>query len=202
MSEEEMINENVEANQVVDVVKEERKKREDYKKDKKHNERRERKKEDNEFEKALVSVRRVTKVVKGGRTMRFSALVVVGDRKGTVGIGTGRAKEVPAAIDKATIQAKLNLKKINIVNGTIPHDVIGKYGTSKVLMMPAKEGSGVIAGGSARSVIELAGIKDIVTKIHGSTNKINCVKATLRGLELIRTKEQVALARGKSVEEI
>lgn len=202
MSEEEMINENVEANQVVDVVKEEKKKREDYKKDKKHNERRERKKEDNEFEKALVSVRRVTKVVKGGRTMRFSALVVVGDRKGTVGIGTGRAKEVPAAIDKATIQAKLNLKKINIVNGTIPHDVIGKYGTSKVLMMPAKEGSGVIAGGSARSVIELAGIKDIVTKIHGSTNKINCVKATLRGLELIRTKEQVALARGKSVEEI
>lgn len=134
--------------------------------------------------------------------MRFSALVVVGDRKGTVGIGTGRAKEVPAAIDKATLQAKNNLKKINIINGTIPHDVVGKYGTSKVLMLPAKEGSGVIAGGSARAVLELAGIKDIVTKIHGSTNKINCVKATIRGLMALRTKEEVALARGKSVSDL
>lgn len=188
---------------VTDIVKEEKKRREDYKKDKKQqNERRERKREENEFDKALVSVRRVTKVVKGGRTMRFSALVVVGDRKGTVGIGTGRAKEVPSAIDKATIQAKNNLKKINVINGTIPHDIVGKYGTSKVLMLPAKQGSGVIAGGSARAVLELAGIKDIVTKIHGSTNKINCVKATIRGLLSLRTKEGVALARGKSVEEI
>ena len=188
---------------VTDIVKEEKKRREDYKKDKKQqSERRERKREENEFDKALVSVRRVTKVVKGGRTMRFSALVVVGDRKGTVGIGTGRAKEVPSAIDKATIQAKNNLKKINVINGTIPHDIVGKYGTSKVLMLPAKQGSGVIAGGSARAVLELAGIKDIVTKIHGSTNKINCVKATIRGLLSLRTKEGVALARGKSVEEI
>lgn len=188
---------------VTDIVKEEKKRREDYKKDKKQqSERRERKREESEFDKALVSVRRVTKVVKGGRTMRFSALVVVGDRKGTVGIGTGRAKEVPSAIDKATIQAKNNLKKINVINGTIPHDIVGKYGTSKVLMLPAKQGSGVIAGGSARAVLELAGIKDIVTKIHGSTNKINCVKATIRGLLSLRTKEGVALARGKSVEEI
>ncbi|MGN0748071.1 MAG: 30S ribosomal protein S5 [Christensenellales bacterium] len=200
---EEIKNENVEiADNTTDVVKEERKKRDDFKRDRKQNDRREKKREDSEFDKTLVSVRRVTKVVKGGRTMRFSALVVIGDHKGTVGIGTGRAKEVPAAIDKATLQAKQNLKKINIVNGTIPHDVVGKYGTSKVLMLPAKQGSGVIAGGSARAVLELAGIKDIVTKIHGSTNKINCVRATLKGLQSLRTREEVALARGKSVDEI
>ena len=134
--------------------------------------------------------------------MRFSAVVVVGDRKGNVGIGTGKAKEVPAAIDKATLQAKTNMVKINIVNGTIPHETIGKYGTSKVLMLPAKEGTGIIAGGSSRAVIELAGIKDIVTKIHGSTNKINCVRATLKGLSSIRTVEQVARLRGKNPEEI
>lgn len=198
---EEIKNENVEVAEVAtETVKTERKKRDDFRRDRKGGERRERKQD--EFDKALVAVRRVTKVVKGGRTMRFSALVVVGDRKGTVGIGTGRAKEVPAAIDKATLQAKNNLKKINIINGTIPHDTIGKYGTSKVLMLPAKEGCGVIAGGGTRAVLELAGVKDIVTKIHGSTNKINCVKATLRGLESLRTKEEVALARGKSVSEI
>lgn len=200
---EEIKNENVETQEVVaDVVKDEKKRREDFKRDKKNGERRERRREESEYDKSLVSVRRVTKVVKGGRTMRFSALVVIGDRKGTVGIGTGRAKEVPAAIDKATLQAKNNLKKINIVNGTIPHEVVGKYGTSKVLMLPAKEGCGVIAGGGTRAVLELAGVKDIVTKIHGSTNKINCVRATLRGLETLRTKEEVAIARGKSVEEI
>lgn len=200
---EEIKNENVENQEVVaDVVKDEKKRREDFKRERKGGERRERRREESEFDKSLVSVRRVTKVVKGGRTMRFSALVVIGDRKGQVGIGTGRAKEVPAAIDKATLQAKNNLKKINIVNGTIPHDVIGKYGTSSVLMLPAKQGCGVIAGGGTRAVLELAGVKDIVTKIHGSTNKINCVKATLRGLEALRTKEEVALARGKSVEEI
>ncbi len=201
---EEIKNENVEVTVVAtDVVKDEKKRREDYRHDRKQNDRRERKpREESEFDKTLVAVRRVTKVVKGGRTMRFSALVVIGDHKGTVGIGTGRAKEVPAAIDKATLQAKNNLRKINIINGTIPHDTIGKYGTSEVLMLPAKEGCGVIAGGSARAVIELAGIKDIVTKIHGSTNKINCVKATLRGLESLRTIEQVANLRSKSVEEI
>lgn len=199
---EEIKNENVEVTAEVanEVVKAERKKRDDFKRERKNGERRERKQD--EFDKTLVAVRRVTKVVKGGRTMRFSALVVVGNRKGLVGIGTGRAKEVPAAIDKATLQAKNNLVNINIVNGTIPHDIVGKYGTSKVLMFPAKEGCGVIAGGGTRAVLELAGVKDIVTKIHGSTNKINCVKATLRGLASLRTKEEVALARGKSVSEI
>ena len=180
-----------------EIVKDEKKFRKDRR------ERRERKpREDSEFDKVLVSVRRVTKVVKGGRTMRFSAVVVVGDRKGDVGIGTGKAKEVPSAIDKATLQAKTNMVKINIVNGTIPHETIGKYGTSKVLMLPAKEGTGIIAGGSSRAVIELAGIKDIVTKIHGSTNKINCVRATLKGLSSIRTVEEVARLRGKNPEEI
>lgn len=199
---EEIKNENVEVTADVanEVVKTERKKRDDFKRERRGGERRERKQD--EFDKTLVAVRRVTKVVKGGRTMRFSALVVVGNRKGLVGIGTGRAKEVPAAIDKATLQAKNNLVNINIVNGTIPHDIVGKYGTSKVLMFPAKEGCGVIAGGGTRAVLELAGVKDIVTKIHGSTNKINCVKATLRGLASLRTKEEVALARGKSVSEI
>ncbi len=185
-----------------EIVKDEKKKREDFRKDRRQDRRERKPREDSEFDKVLVSVRRVTKVVKGGRTMRFSAVVVVGDRKGNVGIGTGKAKEVPAAIDKATLQAKTNMVKINIVNGTIPHETIGKYGTSKVLMLPAKEGTGIIAGGSSRAVIELAGIKDIVTKIHGSTNKINCVRATLRGLSSIRTVEQVARLRGKNPEEI
>ena len=204
MSEE--LNENVqpavEAEINNEIVKDEKKKREDFRKDRRQDRRERKPPEDSEFDKVLVSVRRVTKVVKGGRTMRFSAVVVVGDRKGNVGIGTGKAKEVPAAIDKATLQAKTNMVKINIVNGTIPHETIGKYGTSKVLMLPAKEGTGIIAGGSSRAVIELAGIKDIVTKIHGSTNKINCVRATLRGLSSIRTVEQVARLRGKNPEEI
>lgn len=203
MSEEMIEKTEVAAEEVAnEVVKDERKKRDDFKRDRRQDKRERKPREDSEFDKVLVAVRRVTKVVKGGRTMRFSALVVVGDRKGRVGIGTGKAKEVPAAIDKATMQAKTNLINVNIVNGTIPHDVIGKYGTSKVLMLPAKEGTGIIAGGSARAVIELAGIKDIVTKIHGSTNKINCVRATLRGLASLRTREEVAKARGKKPEEI
>lgn len=158
--------------------------------------------EDSEIEKTLVSVRRVTKVVKGGRTMRFSALVVVGDKKGSVGIATGKASEVPMAVEKATERAKKHMHKINIVNGTIPHDTVGQFSTSKILMFPAKEGSGLICGGSARAIIELAGIKDIVTKIHGSTNKINVVRATLQGLLSLKTKEEIAAKRGKLVEEI
>lgn len=158
--------------------------------------------EDDGIEKNLVAVRRVTKVVKGGRTMRFSALVVVGDKNGKVGLGIGKASEVPAAIDKATSVAKKNMKQISIVNGTIPHEVLGKFGTSNVHMFPAKPGTGIIAGGSARSVLELAGVKDVVTKIHGSTNKINCVKATFNGLTSMRTKEQVAAMRGIPAEEI
>jgi len=193
----------VEATEVAsDVVKEERKRRDDFKRDRKNDRRERTPKQEDEFAKELVAVRRVTKVVKGGRTMRFSALVVVGNHKGTIGIGMGKAREVPGAIDKATLQAKNNLKEINIVNGTIAHDAIGKYGTSTIIMFPGKEGCGVIAGGSARAILQLAGIKDIVTKIHGSTNKTNCVKATMKALTSIRTKEEVAAARGKSVNEI
>lgn len=158
--------------------------------------------EESEFDKKLVDVRRVAKVVKGGRTLRFSALVVVGNKKGLVGVGNGKAAEVPEAIEKATAAAKKNLISVPIVGTTIPHDIIGKFSTSKVVMLPAKEGTGVIAGGSARAVVELAGIKDITTKIHGSNNKINCVKATIEGLKALRTREQVAALRGKAPEEI
>ena len=181
---------------------------EEVKKDRKFDgkkpERRERapRREESDINKKLICVRRVNKTVKGGRTMRFSALVAVGDGKGNVGIGIGKSKEVPAAIDKATSAARKNMKYIRVVNGTIPHEVTGKFSTTKILMFPAKEGTGVIAGGSARAVIELAGIKDIVTKVHGSTNKINCVKATLNGLLSIKTKEEIAAKRGKSVEEL
>jgi small subunit ribosomal protein S5 len=172
-------------------------------KDKFRNPNRERtRREDSEIEKNLVSVRRVTKVVKGGRTMRFSALVVAGDKKGNVGIATGKASEVPMAVEKATEKAKKNMHKINIVNGTIPHETVGKFSTTTVLMFPAKEGSGLICGGSVRAVVELAGIKDVVTKVHGSTNKINVVKATLNALLTLKTKEEIAAKRGKSVEEI
>ena len=160
------------------------------------------KKEASEFDKKVVSVRRVTKVVKGGRTLRFSALVVVGDRKGRVGLGIGKSKEVSSAIEKATTIAKKNMKLIPIVNDTIPHEIIGKFSATSILMLPAPDGTGVIAGGSARAVIELAGIKNIVTKRHGSSNKINCVKATMEGLLNLKTKEEIARRRGKSVDEI
>lgn len=181
---------------------------EEMKNTKQHNDRNDRprremsRREESEFDKILVSVRRVTKVVKGGRTMRFSALVVVGDRKGNIGLGTGKAGEVPSAIDKATQAAKKSMRKINLVEGTIPHETVGKFGSSNILMLPAKPGCGVIAGGSARAVLDLAGVKDIVTKIHGSTNKINCVRATFNGLVALKTKEQIAAKRGLSVEEI
>lgn len=158
--------------------------------------------EESEFDKKLVEVRRVAKVVKGGRTMRFSALVVVGNHNGLVGVGNGKANEVPEAIEKATAAAKRNLISVPIVGTTIPHNIVGKFGASSVLLFPAPQGTGVIAGGSARAVVELAGIKDIVTKSHGSNNKINGVKATIEGLKLLRTKEEVAALRGKSVEEL
>ena len=169
-----------------------------------NNNRRERapKKEDDGMDKRLVSVRRVTKVVKGGRTMRFSALVVLGDGKGNVGMGIGKANEVPNAIDKATVVAKKNMKKVAIVDGTIPHETTGKYSTTSILMLPAEEGHGVIAGGAARAVLEVAGIKNIVTKNHGSTNRINVVRATLNGLLSLKTREEIAARRGKKPEEI
>ena len=158
--------------------------------------------EESEFDKKLVEVRRVAKVVKGGRTLRFSALVVIGNRNGLVGVGNGKANEVPEAIEKATAAAKKNLISVPIVGTTIPHNIIGKFSSSEVYMFPAPQGTGVIAGGSARAVVELAGIKDIVTKAHGSNNKINGVKATIEGLKLLRTKEEVAALRGKNVEEL
>ena len=155
-----------------------------------------------ELIKKTVSVNRVTKVVKGGRNMRFAALVVVGDGKNRVGCGLGKAKEVPEAMEKATKAAQKNMVSIAIVNETIPHAVQGVYGRGQVILMPAKEGNGVIAGGKVRDVVELAGIKDITTKLYGSNNPVNCVKATFDGLMKLRSAEKIAALRGKSVEEI
>lgn len=155
-----------------------------------------------EFDKKMLAVRRVTKVVKGGRTMRFSALVVVGDKKGKVGMGIGKANEVPAAIEKATKAAKKSLIEVPVINGTIPHETIGKFAKTSVKMIPSRQGTGLIAGGAARTVFDLAGYTDLTAKIYGSTDKINVVRATLNGLKAMRTKEQVAMLRGKSVEEI
>ena len=157
---------------------------------------------DDGLDKRLVSVRRVSKTVKGGRTMHFSALVVIGDGKGNIGMGIGKAAEVPNAIDKATVVAKKNMKKVSLNENTSPHETIGKFGATSVLMMPAEEGHGVIAGGAARAVLEVAGIKNIVTKIHGSTNRINVVKATMNGLLGLKTREEIASRRGKKPEEI
>lgn len=159
-------------------------------------------KEDDGLIKKLVKINRVTKVVKGGRTMRFSALVVVGDGKGRVGIGMGKASEVPQAIEKANQQAKRNMISVPLSGTTIPHETIGKFSRGNVLLLPAQEGTGVIAGGSVRSVLEVCGIKDIRTKSYGSNNATNCVKATIEGLKSLRTPEKVAALRGKTVEEI
>jgi small subunit ribosomal protein S5 len=150
----------------------------------------------------LVSVNRVTKVVKGGRNFRFSALVVIGDENGYVGAGMGKATEIPEAIRKAVEDAKRKLIKVPIVGTTIPHEAIGVFGRGKVLLLPAPEGTGVIAGGPVRAVLEMAGVKDIRTKAYGSNNPANCVKATIEGLRSLRTAEEVARTRGKTVEEI
>ena len=152
--------------------------------------------------KKLIAVNRITKVVKGGRKMRFAALVVVGDENGKVGCGSGKANEVPEAIEKATAQAKKAMRKVSLVNTTIPHTVIGKFGRGSVLMMPAEEGTGVIAGGPVRAVMEAVGIKNIRTKSHGTSNPVNMVKAVIEGLNELKTVEEVAALRGKSAEEI
>ncbi|WP_304769937.1 30S ribosomal protein S5 [Ileibacterium valens] len=165
------------------------------------NERRPRR-EQKEFDEQVVSINRIAKTVKGGRRMRFAALVVVGDRKGRVGVGTGKAKEVPEAIRKAREAAKKNIIHVPLVGTTIPHEIKGVFGAGKVFMKPASEGTGVIAGGASRAVLELAGITDILTKNLGSRTKINTVRATMEGLKSLRTIEQVAELRGKSVEEI
>ena len=151
----------------------------------------------------VVAIKRVSKTVKGGRTMRFSALVVVGDGNGHVGVGLGKAGEVPEAIRKGKEAAVKNLVEIPVdENKSIPHDFIGKFGSSSVLLKRAPEGTGIIAGGPARNVLELAGIKNIRTKSLGSNNKTNVVLATLQGLSQMKTPEEVAKLRGKSVEEI
>ena len=167
-----------------------------------HRDRRDRNEEPPEFEEKLVAVNRVTKTVKGGRNMRFSALIVIGDKKGRVGIGMGKAVEIPEAIRKASEAAKKNLVTISTKGTSIPHETVGRFGTAKVVLLPAPEGTGVIAGGPARAVLELCGVKDIRTKSYGTNNPINTVKATLEGLKALRTAEQVAKLRGKTVEEI
>jgi small subunit ribosomal protein S5 len=152
--------------------------------------------------KKLIAVNRVTKVVKGGRNMRFAALVVVGDGAGKIGCAMGKANEVPEAIDKATARAKKNMFKASLLGTSIPHEVIGKFGRGSVLMLPAAEGTGVIAGGPVRAVMEAVGITNIRTKSHGTNNPINCVKAAIEGLKVLRTAEEIAAIRGKTVEEI
>ncbi len=155
-----------------------------------------------EFKEKLVSVNRVTKVVKGGRNFRFSALIVVGDENGRIGCGMGKATEIPEAIRKGVEDGKKQLIKVPLKGTTIPHEVIGNFGTGKVMLLPAPEGTGVIAGGPVRAVLELVGIKDIRTKSYGSNNPINMVKATLAGLRQLRSAEEIARLRGKTVEEL
>ena len=155
-----------------------------------------------DLQERVVSLNRVSKTVKGGRIMKFSALVVVGDGKGHVGTGIGKAAEVPEAIRKGLEDAKKNIVEISLEDTTIPHQVIGKYDASMVIMKPAAPGTGVIAGGAVRAVVEMAGIRDIRTKALRSRNKINVVHATINGLKSLESASQVAARRGKTVEEI
>lgn len=158
-----------------------------------------RQRENSEFQDRVVEIRRVAKVVKGGRRFNFSALVVVGDGKGRVGVGLGKANTVPVAISKGQDKAKREMFNVPMRNTTIPHGVIGKYESSEVLLKPASEGTGVIAGGGVRAVLELAGIKDVLTKALGSTTSVNLVKATVEGLQRLRTKAQIEQQRGVKI---
>lgn len=155
-----------------------------------------------ELEERVVAVNRVTKVVKGGRRLRFAALVVVGDHNGRVGFGTGKAQEVPEAIRKAVDDAKKNLIEVPMVGTTIPHEVLSEFGEAKVLLKPAVEGSGVAAGGAVRAVVELAGVADITSKSLGSNTPINIVRATVEGLKQLKRAEEVAALRGISVSDL
>ena len=147
----------------------------------------------------LISINRVTKVVKGGKNLSFAALVVVGDEAGHVGFGTGKAKEVPNAIKKAIEAAKKNLIRVTLIDGTLPHELIGKYGAGRVLLKPAKEGTGVIAGGAVRAVLQSLGVHNVRTKILGSNNPHNVIRATFNGLERMKDPMEVARLRGKEV---
>ena len=155
-----------------------------------------------ELKEKVVAINRVAKVVKGGRTFRFSAVVVVGDGAGHVGVGNGKAAEVPDAIKKAIQEAKKNLIEVPVVGTTIPHEFIGKFGSAKVMLKPAAEGTGLISGGSVRPVLELAGYKNIRTKNLGSNNPRNAVYATMKALGELKTVEEVAMLRGKKVAEL
>ena len=158
--------------------------------------------EPSEYTEKVVALNRVSKTVKGGRVMKFAALMVVGDEKGRVGYGTGKAAEVPEAIRKGIEDAKKNMITVSLSNTTIPHEVIGEFGAGRVLMKPASAGTGIIAGGPVRAVMEAAGIKDIRSKCLRSNNPQNVVAATFEGLKALKTPEEVARVRGKSVEEI
>ena len=158
--------------------------------------------QEKQFEERVVAINRVTKVVKGGRRFRFSALVVIGNKQGQVGFGTGKAQEVPDAIKKAIENAKSNLITVPLVGSTIPHAVTGVYGAGRVFLKPASEGTGIIAGGAVRQVFELAGVNDILSKAIGSRTPINMVRATFAGLKELRTAEQVAALRGVDVSEL
>ena len=157
---------------------------------------------DDGLKEKMIAVNRVTKVVKGGRTLSFAALTVVGDGDGKIGMGKGKAKEVPVAVQKAMEAARRNMSKVSLKNGTIHHKLVGEHGASHVLMAPAPAGTGIIAGGPMRAVFEVMGITDIVAKSHGSTNPYNMVRATFDALKNATTPGQVAAKRGKSVEDI
>ncbi|HEY5764313.1 MAG TPA: 30S ribosomal protein S5 [Rhodocyclaceae bacterium] len=150
----------------------------------------------------MISINRVTKVVKGGRILGFAALTVVGDGDGGVGMGKGKSREVPVAVQKAMEEARRKLAKVQLKNGTLHHQVVGEHGASKVLMMPAPEGTGIIAGGAMRAVFEVMGVTNIVAKAHGSTNPYNIVRATINGLMAMNTPAVIAAKRGKTVAEI